>query len=53
MNPLLPIIDLVIIGNNDSEPNITVIIGDNGAVIIGNNDVITEVIIGNNRSNNR
>ena len=43
MNPLLPIIDLVMIGNN--EPNIT--------VIIGNNDVITEVIIGNNRSNNR
>ena len=50
MNPLLPIIDLVIIGNN--EPINTVIIGNNGTVIIGNNDVITEVIIGNNRSSN-
>ena len=40
MNSLLPIIDLVIIGNN-------------GIVIIGNNDVITDVIIGNNECNNR
>ena len=38
MNPLLPIADLVIIGNN--EPIITVIIGNNGTVIIRNNDVI-------------
>ena len=51
MNPLLPIIDLVIIFNN--EPIITVIIGNNGTAIIGNNDIITELIIGNNRSNNR
>ena len=43
MNSLLPIIDLVIIGNN--EFIIT--------VIIGNNDVITDVIIGNNECNNR
>ena len=51
MYPLLPIIDLVIIGNN--EFIITVIIGNNGIVIIGNNDVITDVIIGNNECNNR
>ena len=50
MNPLLPIIDLVIIGNN--EPIITVIIGNNGIVIMSNNDVIIDVIIGNNESNN-
>ena len=43
MNSLIPIIDLVIIGNN--EFIIT--------VIIGNNDVITDVIIGNNECNNR
>ena len=36
--------DLVTIGNN--EPIITVIIGNNGTVAIGNNDVITEVISG-------
>ena len=51
MNSLLPIIDLVIIGNN--EFIIMVIIGNNGLVIIGNNDVITDVIIGNNEHNNR
>ena len=34
---------LVIIGNY--EPIITVIMGNNGTVIIGNNEVITEVII--------
>ena len=51
MNPLLPIIDLVIIGNNGFI--ITVIKGNNETVIISNNDVITEVIIGNDRSNNR
>ena len=51
MNSLLPIIDLVIIGNN--EFIITVIIGNNGIVIIGNNDVITDVIICNNECNNR
>ena len=51
MNSLLPIIDLVMIGNN--EFIITVIIGNNGMVIIGNNDVITDVIIGNNECNNR
>ena len=45
MNPLLPIIDLVNISNN--EPIITLIIGNNGTVIIGNSDVITEVIKGN------
>ena len=50
MNPLFPIIDLVIIGNN--EPIITAIIDNDGTIIIGNNDVITEAIIGNNRSNN-
>ena len=50
MNPLLPISDLVITGNN--EPIITVIIGNNDAVIIRNNDVITAVIIGNNEINN-
>ena len=50
MNPLLPISDLVITGNN--EPIITVIIGNNDTVIIRNNDVITAVIIGNNRNNN-
>ena len=43
MNSLLPIIDLVMIGNNESI--ITVMIGNNGIVIIGNNDVITDVII--------
>ena len=43
MNSLLPMIDVVIIGNN--EFIIT--------VIIGNNDVITDVIIGNNECNNR
>ena len=42
MNLLLPIIALVIIGNN--EPIITVIIGKNGTVIIRNN--------GENRYNN-
>ena len=46
MNSLLPIIDLVIIGND--EFIIAVIIGNTGIVIIGNNDVITDVIIGNN-----
>ena len=51
MDPLLPIIDQVRIGNN--EPIITVIIGNNETVIIGNNDVITEVKIRNNRSNNK
>ena len=51
MNSLIPIIDLVIIGNN--EFIITVIIGNNGMVMIGNNDVITELIIGNNKCNNR
>ena len=39
MNPILPIIDLVIICNN--EPIITVIIVNNGNAIIGNNDVMT------------
>ena len=36
MNPLLPIIELVIIGNNELEPTgiITVIIDNNGTVII-------------------
>ena len=51
MNSLLPIIDLVIVGNN--ELIITVIKGNNGNVIIGNNDVITDVIIGNNKCNDR
>ena len=51
MNSLLPIIDLVITGNN--EFIITVIIGNNGIVIIGDNDVVTDVIIGNNECNNR
>ena len=43
MKSLIPIIDLVIIGNNEF-----IIM-----VIIGNNDVITDVIIGNNECNNR
>ena len=43
MNPLLPIVDLVIMGNNDS--NITVIIGNNNMVITGNNDVLTDVMM--------
>ena len=51
MNSLLPIFDLVIIGNN--EFIITVIIANNGIVIIGNNDLLTDVIIGNNECNNR
>ena len=51
MNPLLPIIDLVIIGKN--KPIITVIIDHNETVIISNNHVITEAIIGNDRSNHR
>ena len=46
MDQLLPIIDLVIMGNNG--PIITVIIGNNDLVIIGNNDVITDVIMSNN-----
>ena len=45
-DPLLPIIDLVIMGNNRSI--ITVIIGNNDLVIIDNNDVITYVIMSNN-----
>ena len=51
MNSLIPITDLVIIGND--EFIITVIICNNGIVIIGNNDVITDKIIGNNECNNR
>ena len=51
MNSLIPIIDLVIIGNN--EFIITVSIGNNDIVILGNNDVITDVIIGNYECNNR
>ena len=46
MDPLLPIIDLVIMSNYGSI--ITVIIGNNDLVIIGNNDVITDVIMSNN-----
>ena len=49
----LPIIDLAIIGNNWNECIIMVIIGNNGIVIIGNNDVITDVIIVNNECNDR
>ena len=45
MDPLLPIIDLVIMGNNGSV--ITLIIGDNDSVIIGNDDVISDVIMSN------
>ena len=51
MNPLLPIITLAMKGNN--QPIFTAIIGNNGIVIIGNNDVITKVIIRNNSSNDR
>ena len=47
MNPLLPIIDLVIMGNKGSI--ITVIIGNNNLVIICNNDVITGLIMSNYR----
>ena len=46
MDPLLPFIDLVIMGNNRSM--ITIIIGNNDLVIIGNNDVITDVRMSNN-----
>ena len=38
MDPLLPIIDLVIMGNNDSI--ITVMMSNSELVIISNNDVI-------------
>ena len=48
MNLSLPIIDLVTIGNN--ETIVTVIIGNNGTVIIGNHHVMTKVIIFNDRS---
>ena len=56
MNPLLPIIlvDLAIIGNNDTRSTIgnnerilTVLIRNNHAVIIINNDAITDVIVSN------
>ena len=47
MDPLLPFIDLVIMGNNRSM--ITIIIGNNDLVIIGNNDVITDVKMSNNQ----
>ncbi len=40
MNPSLPFTELVIIGNN--EPVITGIIGNNGSVMICNNNVIRE-----------
>ena len=46
MDALLPIIDLVIMGNNRSI--ITVIIGNYDLVIIGNKYVITDVIMSNN-----
>ena len=45
MDALLPIIDLVIMGNNRSI--ITIIIGNNDLVIICNNDVITSVTMSN------
>ena len=45
-NPLLHIIDLVIMSNNGDI--ITVILGDKDLVIICNNDVITDVIMSNN-----
>ena len=55
MDPLLPIIDLVIMSNNGSI--ITVIIGNNDLAMICNNDVImsnnrviTDVIMSNNGS---
>ena len=51
MNSLLPIIDLVIVGND--EFIFTVKIANNGIVIIGNNDVMRDVIIGDNESNDR
>ena len=45
MDPFLPIMDLIIMGNNGSI--ITVIKGNNDLVIIGNNDVMTDVIMCN------
>ena len=42
MDPLLPLIDLEIMGNNRSI--ITIIIVNNDLVIRGNNDVVTDVI---------
>ena len=47
----IPKLPRSIIGNN--EPIITIIIGNNGTIVIGYNNVITEAIIGNDRSNNR
>ena len=46
MDPLLPIINLVIMRDNRSI--ITIKIGNNDLVIIGNNDEITDVIMSNN-----
>ena len=46
MDPLFPILDLVIMGNNRSI--ITIVIGNNDLVIICDNDVITDVIMSNN-----
>ena len=43
MDPLLPIIDLVLMSNNGS--SITIIIGNKNLVIICHNDVITDVIM--------
>lgn len=51
MNSLLPIIDLVITGNNDS--NITVTIGNNGTAITNNIDAINDVKTHNNNISNR
>ena len=46
MDPLLPTIDQIIMGKNRSI--ITKIIGNNELVIIGNNNVITDVIMSKN-----
>ena len=46
MNPLLPIIDLVKTGNNDSI--ITIITGKYELIMIGNNDIVTYVIMSKN-----
>jgi hypothetical protein len=51
INPLLPIIDLVITGKNGFI--IIVIIGNNVSVIIRKNDVITDVKICNNVRKNK
>ena len=48
MYPLLPIIDLVKMGINDS--SITIITGQYELIMIGNNDIVTYVIMSKNNA---